>query len=231
MSKAEKQSPPSVLGCAIMQLLSRHPASGYDLKSKFFSSVGHGWHAYDTQIYRELRRLEENGYVSGEEASGRAGPKRRIYTLTDRGRDALADWLASPIDAVRYKDEVSLRVWTAELFPPGALAAYLSSVIEQWRESLEHQVMSLAALRSDPESDRADVRARCMAIEYSVTITQARLNWARQTLLSVEALPLKPDPEQTTAGSASEDSPDSAVSAVGGVGRAAVETAGPAQGV
>ena len=68
---------PTILGHAILQLLSRNTASGYDLKGRFHGSVGHGWHAYDTQIYRELRSLEKEGFVAGRMAPGRSGPQRR----------------------------------------------------------------------------------------------------------------------------------------------------------
>lgn len=191
-SGAPDDARPSILGCAIMQVLSRRPASGYDLKAEFQSSIGHGWHAYDTQIYRELRRLEANGHITGVAASGRAGPQRRIYSMTESGTRALSEWLASPIDAVRHKDEVGLRIWTAEYFPPGELVDYLNDILAQWTEALAHQLMSLQALRSTPESvTRADVRSRCLAIEYTVAVTQARINWARQTLVALEAQPLE----------------------------------------
>lgn len=201
----ESGAAPSLLGCAIMQVLSREPASGYDLKSQFVSSVGYGWHAYDTQIYRELRRLEGNGYLEGHVASGRGGPQRRIYTLTDAGRDALVAWLASPVDAVRAKDEVALRIWTAHLFPPGTLEEYLGDVLAQWTNALEHQLMSLQSIRSRPESaTRDDLRARCLAIEYSIATTQARINWARQTLVSLEANPLGEHPAPLASATSSD---------------------------
>ena len=44
-------------------------------------------------LYRSLRKLEDQGLVSSvwEEAS--AGPKRRVYTITDQGRLELHNWI------------------------------------------------------------------------------------------------------------------------------------------
>lgn len=44
-------------------------------------------------LYRSLRRLEDQGLVSSvwEEAS--AGPKRRVYTITELGRRELHNWI------------------------------------------------------------------------------------------------------------------------------------------
>src|SRR5947209_2314394 len=53
----------SLLGCAILQRLARSPMSGYELKKLFTTPVGYGWRAYDTQIYRELKALEQTHLV------------------------------------------------------------------------------------------------------------------------------------------------------------------------
>lgn len=184
MDKSVDEWVPTVLGHAILQLLSRNQHSGYDLKKRFHGTVGHGWHAYDTQIYRELRRLEDGDYVRGHIAKGRSGPQRRLYTITEKGLDSLRTWLASPIDVSKNKDEVGLRAWTADLFPKGAFEDFLDQVREQWNETLAHERMSLRALAEefgDPVTTTVDsVVGRQLAIELVIATTEARLAWADQ---------------------------------------------------
>ena len=43
-------------------------------------------------IYRVLRRLENNGYVLSSWDKSSSGPARRIYRLTESGREHLAEW-------------------------------------------------------------------------------------------------------------------------------------------
>ncbi|MDQ6826102.1 MAG: helix-turn-helix transcriptional regulator [Candidatus Eremiobacteraeota bacterium] len=43
-------------------------------------------------VYRALRQLERDGYISSCWDSKEQGPARRVYTLTDAGTDALALW-------------------------------------------------------------------------------------------------------------------------------------------
>lgn len=172
---------PSVLGHAILQLLTRRAASGYDLKKRFFASVGRGWHAYDTQIYRELKSLEDNGYVSGRVAKGRSGPQRRLYEITQEGTDSLLDWLVSPLELSKFKDEFGLRVWTADLFPPGEFEDFVVAAREQWRQSLDHQRAALENLNSEhgpPESCPPAVVGRQLAIEQTIAITEAKIAWS-----------------------------------------------------
>lgn len=185
MAKRKEEWVPSVLGHAILQLLSRNTASGYDLKKRFHSSIGHGWHAYDTQIYRELRSLEENGYVVGKTAKGVGGPQRRLYSISEKGQAAVADWLTSPIDVSKMKDEFALRTWTADLFPEDTFAAYVSAARDQWAEDLVHIKMSLRVLGEEygpPTQSPDHVVGRQLAIEYSQALTEAKVQWADQTL-------------------------------------------------
>ncbi|HEX8133452.1 MAG TPA: PadR family transcriptional regulator [Actinomycetes bacterium] len=48
-------------------------------------------------IYRELRRLEQLGYVAGSDVRQQRLPDKRIYRLTGPGRAALADWVVTAL--------------------------------------------------------------------------------------------------------------------------------------
>ena len=191
MTTPPAQEPPSVLGCAILQLLSRTPASGYDLKDRFQSSLGRGWHAYDTQIYRELKRLEAGGYTEGEVVRGRSGPQRRLYTITPRGLDALREWLASPLDVSKTKDEFMLRIWTLELFPPGEAEQYLLRARQEWRSALQHEQNALMTLNESygdvDEGSPDNIFGRQLGIELTIALTKARLKWIDRALKVVAA--------------------------------------------
>ena len=184
--RAGAEPKPSVLGAAIIQLLIRSQASGYDLKKRFFASVGHGWHAYDTQIYRELKSLEENGLITGRTVPGRSGPERRLFAVTDAGRRALVDWLMTPLDVTKVKDEFGLRLTTADLFPPGELEALITNVRGQWVVALEHQRMSLRVLteeHGEPDGAApANIFGRQLALEGIIAATEARISWADRAL-------------------------------------------------
>jgi hypothetical protein len=54
------------LSHAILATLSNGCYSGYDLSKQFAGSVGFFWHATQQQIYRELTKLEAQGYLSAE---------------------------------------------------------------------------------------------------------------------------------------------------------------------
>ena len=81
---------------AILGFLNYHPYTGYDLKKIFDSSVQHFWPADQSQIYRTLTRLTEQGFVKMEKVPQEDRPDRKVYHITEAGRAELIRWLAGP---------------------------------------------------------------------------------------------------------------------------------------
>ena len=81
---------------AILGFLNYHPYSGYDLKKIFDTSVRHFWPADQSQIYRTLARLTEQGYAQVEKIPQEDRPDRKLYHITEAGRSELLRWLSGP---------------------------------------------------------------------------------------------------------------------------------------
>src|SRR5215475_11084724 len=100
----------------VLGLLALGPRSGYDIKATVDRSTRFFWAASYGQIYPELRRLEAEGIIRGED-SPTGGRGRRVYELTDAGRRALQDWLVGPNTTIEYRDESLLRLFFADVLP------------------------------------------------------------------------------------------------------------------
>jgi DNA-binding PadR family transcriptional regulator len=74
---------------ALLALLIVEPMTGYDLSKAFQASVSHVWHAPDSQICPELRRMEAAGWLVGTEVPWGSRGKKREYHVTADGIDAL----------------------------------------------------------------------------------------------------------------------------------------------
>lgn len=85
-----------MLEFAILGFLNYHPYTGYDLKKIFDTSIRHFWPADQSQIYRTLARLTEQGYATVEKVPQEDRPDRKVYHITPRGREELLRWLAFP---------------------------------------------------------------------------------------------------------------------------------------
>jgi DNA-binding PadR family transcriptional regulator len=68
--------------------------------------------AGESQYYVEPKRLARLGYLDARKEPGKTG-ERTVYTLTDQGLDALAEWARTPVHFTALKSEALLRLLVA----------------------------------------------------------------------------------------------------------------------
>jgi DNA-binding PadR family transcriptional regulator len=107
----------TTLGYAILGLLAREALSGYDLTQRMKGRVGFFWNARHSQIYPELARLEDGGFVTHSVVEQRDRPDKKVHEITDAGLEALKDWVTQPPPEKPTRDELTLKtysVWLAD---------------------------------------------------------------------------------------------------------------------
>ncbi len=82
---------------AILGLLHYKDMHGYRIKEHIERNFGLMWSINYGQIYSNLKKLEEEGYVVMLEVapSDNGGPNKKLYAITPEGRQDFSDWLAS----------------------------------------------------------------------------------------------------------------------------------------
>jgi PadR family transcriptional regulator AphA len=120
------------------------PLSGYDLKRLFDHVLAAMWGAAHSQIYKELRRMEELGWVDMKREEQEARPDRKVYSMTDKGREALSKWQAQPPDVFQMRDELLLKVLFGTFATPGDLTQNL-------RTGITNHEMRLLAYRQSTQ--------------------------------------------------------------------------------
>jgi DNA-binding PadR family transcriptional regulator len=103
-----KLTPTSVIVLGLVEL--SEEATPYDLKRAAAASVGNFWSLPHSQLYAETERLAEAGLLKERRESG--GRRRRVYSLTRRGRSALDAWRSEPAaDLPELRDPALLKVF------------------------------------------------------------------------------------------------------------------------
>jgi PadR family transcriptional regulator AphA len=186
---------------ALLALLRVGPLSGYDLQKQFSLSVGHVWHAPDSQIYPELRKMEAAGLVEGEEQMRGERGTRRVYHVTEAGDRAFLDWMRAPLDYSRVRDPAHLRAAYLETTTPDAAREFLRAHIAQWEAELEQWegelrridavgnpmlIRRLAA--TSPEGHARTIAFKRFAYEGLVERARGEIDWARRGLELVDDL-------------------------------------------
>lgn len=77
----------------VLGMLCHGPATSYDLKQRIAYTIGNFWAFAHSQIYDEPVRLVADGLVT--ETVEQGGRRKRTYSITRAGREALRDWLSS----------------------------------------------------------------------------------------------------------------------------------------
>src|ERR1700744_1795101 len=122
------------LGDAILACLTESPMTGYELAKTFDSSIGFFWKADHQQIYRELSRLRDRGYILGREVVQSGKPNKLVYTLTSEDRAALKHWAARPSSPPSIKDDLLVRLYALDSVDIEPLRIDLMARLEHHRD-------------------------------------------------------------------------------------------------
>ncbi|MCK1395498.1 PadR family transcriptional regulator [Bradyrhizobium sp. 1] len=143
------------LGDAILACLTERPMTGYELAKTFDSSIGFFWKADHQQIYRELSKLRDRGYIQGREVVQSGKPNKLIYTLTPEGRTALRHWAARPSTPPSIKDDLLVRLHALDSIDIEPMRADLMARLEHHRD--RHGNYERILKKRFPEGTASDV--------------------------------------------------------------------------
>jgi DNA-binding PadR family transcriptional regulator len=114
-----------MLKFAILELIDHKPLSGYELKRRFNGSIVFFWRANQSQIYRELRKMEKAGLIVGHKVTHQWRPTKTVYEVTPKGRAETVNWLRRAPKLQAIKDEMMLKCFAFNLIPPSEADAQL----------------------------------------------------------------------------------------------------------
>ena len=118
-------------------MLTDGEASGYDLKKFFESSFGHFFPAGYGSIYPALSTLARNGLVEYELVPQDGKPDRKVYSITDKGRDALMEGLSNPNPSHKIRSEFLATLWFAHLMPDEQVDTVVQNKLKELDEFLK----------------------------------------------------------------------------------------------
>jgi PadR family transcriptional regulator AphA len=134
-------------------------ATSYDLKQAIELSIENFWQVPHTTAYDEPARLAAGGYLTVRQEPG--GRRRKLYALTDVGREALVAWTAEPLAAPpQLRDEVMLKVFA------GADPRPLLPARRAWHEAKLTELEGLLALVRETGGQDAPERTLVAGVTY-----------------------------------------------------------------
>jgi PadR family transcriptional regulator AphA len=173
---------------AILGLLAIQPWATYDLAKLMRRSLHFFWPRAESNLYAEPKRLVDAGLAEAREEWN--GDRRRtVYSITDRGREALREWLGTTSAAQRVESEPHLRLLYANCGSKEDLLAAIDRIEADAEETIEHFVR-LGTEYARGEGLFPD-RIHVNALLATLSIEQARgaarwARWAREAVAAWE---------------------------------------------
>jgi len=166
---------------ALLGLLTIEPMSGYDLGRMVRASIGHIWSESYGQIYPNLKRLAAQGLVECKTEKHKGRPDRRVYSITRKGREQLARWLAVPPQPEIPRNEMLLKLFFGSQVPTQILIGNVERMVEEHRALLE-KFQRVEHDEIDKNPQYPDAPFWKMAARYGQKEMEAQLRWAEETL-------------------------------------------------
>jgi len=180
-----RKQPPTTLSYALLGLVHEEPRTGYDIRKIFQTTPMCHYSSSPGAIYPALKRLEEQGLVTGEVNQTHALRPKRVFGPTAAGTEAFLAWLALEIttdDVIWRLDELMLRF--AFHFFLGSNRATREFLRELARETGAYSKVLEKELVNLPESTPIHGR---LALESGVESYRVHNEWAQRSLHHFEA--------------------------------------------
>lgn len=175
---------------ALLTALLERPSAGLELARRFDRSIGFFWHATHQQIYRELRRLEQAGWIESLSPESERG-RKRTYRVLPAGKEELRRWTAASQDPRPLRDELMLRLRAEAIIGPTALKEDIARRLDLHRQKLAHY-------REVEQRDfSADSLSRTKRLQHLVLVAgimheERWVEWSEQALTVLEELEAQP---------------------------------------
>jgi PadR family transcriptional regulator, regulatory protein AphA len=110
----------------ILGLVGRGGAGPHELRQLVRKGRILAW-AGESQYYAEPKRLANLGYLEARKEPGKTR-ERTVYTLTEKGLDALREWGRTPLRFTPLKSEALLRLLAADIVGEDATRKSMASL-------------------------------------------------------------------------------------------------------
>ncbi|EJB8414080.1 PadR family transcriptional regulator [Vibrio vulnificus] len=160
----------SNLQLVLMAEVGQQQMTGYDLAKRLPAK---GWKASHQQIYRELAKLETFGLLSLEVVLQSGKPDKKLYQLTELGKQKLTEALDVEPSIARIQDETLAHLFLANAYYFEQLEVQLTQAVE----------IAVRECKTKMQEDRW----ASLALNRDCERLMAELNWVTNVLNTIKS--------------------------------------------
>lgn len=173
---------------AILGLLAIRSWTTYELAQQMGRALGQFWPRAESKLYEEPKKLVAHGLARASSETVGKRP-RTVYTITPKGRRALAAWIPTPGAGPVLEFEQLIKVFFAEHGSKGDLLTTIASVHE-WTEGRAAVAVAVCREYLEGEGPFPERLAWLILVgRFLNEFTQTVGRWAEWATAVVEAWP------------------------------------------
>lgn len=173
---------------ALLGILSLGPQSGYEIKQLIEESLAHFWQEGYGQIYPNLKKLVEKGLATVRTEHQDGKPDKKIYTLTDAGKQELNAWLKTPIEALpKEKHEILLKLFFGRNVPVDDNLSHVKRHQDRMHELFSIYKHVEERLQKNG-SENLDTVYHLITVRSGILTAKAVLAWCAETIETLQDL-------------------------------------------
>lgn len=170
---------------AVLAQVAVRPWSTYELAQQRVRYFRYVWPRAESAIYREAKRLASMGLIEGrKEYTGKRA--RTIYSITEAGKDALREWLATPVSPFSMDFEALLRIFVLPLGTKDDIIGTLEQVRADTQEMLQFGGEVKQEFIDGINVTQDQVYIRALAVDFFISLLNTVDDWAERTLAEIE---------------------------------------------
>ncbi len=166
---------------AILAVLSHADRSGYDLTRKMDVSVANFWPATHQQVYLELKKLNELGWVRFKEKEQKGKPDKKIYSLTKTGMEELREWISQPSVISPVKDQLLVKLFASHLVDREVISNVLLSQREIHQKKLS-EYLEIEKEHFSLKKIPPNLTAQYLTLRNGIRYEQGWLKWCAECI-------------------------------------------------
>jgi len=173
---------------ALVGLLSIRSWTAYELTQQMNRALRWAWPRTEANIYNEVKRLVPLGLANSVEETS-AGRARTRYQVTERGREAVSEWLRTEPAPVRVQFETLLRLFLADQGGLDELRASITATRRHIRESIAEILPIVEEYAGDASPYPGRAHLNVLFIAFMADFFRTVLAWCDEAEREVATWP------------------------------------------
>jgi len=162
--------------------------SGYDLKKAIATSTANFWSESYGNIYPTLKKLLKEGAIREDSEKGPASKRQKqLYSISEKGRRALREWLRQPVSVRSEDNELLLKLFFGAMMPVVESQVLVAAHRDHHIALLEKFEAIERSISTGPTTEVQKAYLR-VTLSYGQAVSRALIQWSDATEKTLRTL-------------------------------------------